>query len=42
MMKIMTEVIQRVRSEIASPLARSDVSGAACNDNKGGNVSLII
>ncbi len=34
MMKIMTEAIQRVRGEIASPLAR--------NDNKGGNVSLII
>ena len=34
MIKIVTEAIQRVRGEIASPLAR--------NDNKGGNVSLII
>ena len=42
MMKIMTEAIQRVRGEIASPLARNDVSGAAPNDKEGGDVSLII
>jgi hypothetical protein len=42
MMKMMTEAIQRVRGEIASPLARNDVSGTARNDNEGGQVALII
>ena len=42
LIKIMTEAIQRVRGEIASPLARNDVSGTARNDKERGDVSLII
>ena len=41
MIKIMTEAIQRVRGEIASPLARND-RGERTGTDKEGDVPLII